>query len=100
MPLIAKEEYYKSWILRTGVDTATANGKGKEAIFYGGALKELSEEKIKKFKNILIENKFNYIIDSYPVKDRLQNKIYLQFSYKIIDGYLNELDELELILNN
>jgi hypothetical protein len=98
--MIPKIEHYKSWILTTGVDTATANGKGKEATFYGGALKELSEEKIKKFKDILVENKFNYIINSYPVKDRLKNKTYLQFSYKIIDGYLNELDKLELILNN
>ena len=41
--MLPKIEYYKSWILTTGLDTATANGKGPEATFYGRARKEIQD---------------------------------------------------------
>jgi len=93
MPPTPKIEHYKSWILTTGLDTATANGKGPEATFYGGARKESSKKEI----NL---SKYKFITGMYPISDTRNKKEYLNFNYIMKDGYREELDELELILDN
>ena len=91
--MLPKIEYYKSWILTTGLDVATANGKGPEATFYGGARKESLPKEIDL-------SKFKCITGMYPISDTRNKKEYLNFNYILKDGYRQELDELESILDN
>ena len=91
--MLPKIEYYKSWILTTGLDVSTANGKGPEATFYGGARKESLRKEIDL-------SKFKCIIGMYPISDTRNKKEYLNFNYILKDGYRQELDELESILDN
>jgi hypothetical protein len=93
--MLPKIEYYKSWILTTGLDTATANGKGPEATFYGRARKEISG----KYPTIDL-TPYKHIIGSFPISEPRNNKEFISFTYVLKDGYREELDALESILNN
>jgi hypothetical protein len=95
--MLPKIEYYKSWILTTGLDVATANGKGPEATFYGTARKEI----LGKYPTISLESyKYKCILKTFPNSEPRNKKDFISFTYIMKDGYREELDELELILNN
>jgi hypothetical protein len=89
--MLPKIEHYKSWILTTGLDVSTANGKGKEATFYGGA-------RIESLPKEVDLTKYKYIIGMYPISDTKNKKNYLNFNYVVKEGYLQELDDLESFL--
>jgi hypothetical protein len=93
--MLPKIEHYKSWILTTGLDVATANGKGPEATFYGTARKEI----LGKYPTISLES-YKCILKTFPSSEPRNKKEFISFTYIIKDGYREELDQLELILNN